>query len=69
MVILSDHGGSPHLVGYVTGKDVETSALKSAVAAKVPGYMVPSALVVLDTLPLLPNGKLDRRALPEPELG
>ncbi|MCG4262586.1 AMP-binding protein, partial [Acetobacter senegalensis] len=69
VVILSDHGGSPHLVGYVTGKDVETSALKSAVAAKVPGYMVPSALVVLDTLPLLPNGKLDRRALPEPELG
>ncbi|MCP1197774.1 amino acid adenylation domain-containing protein, partial [Acetobacter senegalensis] len=69
VVILSDHGGSPHLVGYVTGKDVETSALKSAVAAKVPGYMVPSALVVLDALPLLPNGKLDRRALPEPELG
>ncbi|NKX88808.1 amino acid adenylation domain-containing protein [Nocardia coubleae] len=57
------------LVGYVVpAPDAELTATiaKSAVAQVLPSYMVPSAFVVLERLPLNANGKLDRAALPEP---
>ena len=58
------------LVGYVTPAAdvvVDTNLLRTAVAEKLPAYMVPSAYVVLDRLPLNASGKVDRSALPAPE--
>ncbi|HYP24459.1 MAG TPA: amino acid adenylation domain-containing protein [Actinomycetota bacterium] len=59
--------GNRRIVAYVTGEGVDPGALRAHLAARVPDYMVPSAFVVLDALPLNPNGKIDRAALPDPE--
>jgi acyl carrier protein len=53
------------LVGYVVG-DVDAGALRQRLGERLPDYMVPSAIVAVDALPLTPSGKLDRRALPDP---
>ncbi|WP_197321891.1 non-ribosomal peptide synthetase [Saccharomonospora sp. NB11] len=64
--------GGKDLVGYVVltdGEQAEPAALRAYVAERLPQYMVPVAVMVLDEFPLTPNGKIDRRALPDPELG
>nr|WP_083885364.1 non-ribosomal peptide synthetase [Nocardia thailandica] len=63
----SDPRTGDRLVAYLVGADVEVARVKSALSAGLPSYMVPGAFVVLDALPLNVNGKLDRKALPEPE--
>ncbi|WP_437832128.1 amino acid adenylation domain-containing protein [Sorangium sp. So ce1153] len=63
------HGGK-RLVAYVAGRDgsaLEPEALRAWLAETLPAYMVPAPIVALDRLPLSPNGKVDRRALPAPE--
>ncbi|QUF05722.1 amino acid adenylation domain-containing protein [Actinosynnema pretiosum subsp. pretiosum] len=57
------------LIGYVIpvdGVELDVAAVRAALARELPEHVVPSALVVLDALPLTPGGKLDRAALPEP---
>ncbi|MEU8376613.1 non-ribosomal peptide synthase/polyketide synthase [Micromonospora sp. NPDC048894] len=66
-VVREDRLGDRHLVGYVTGT-AEPAAVHEHVAAGVPDYMVPAVVMVLDQLPVTPNGKVDRKALPSPVL-
>ncbi|WP_306371598.1 non-ribosomal peptide synthetase, partial [Nocardiopsis sp. CC223A] len=64
--------GESRLVAYVVaeaGAEPDPAGLRAAVAGVLPDHMVPSAVVVLDALPLNANGKVDRRALPEPDFG
>ena len=53
------------LVGYVTG-GADPADVRAALARELPEHMVPAAVVALDAFPLSPNGKLERRELPDP---
>ncbi|WP_157129559.1 non-ribosomal peptide synthetase, partial [Nocardia amamiensis] len=69
VIAKSDPKTGDRLVAYLVAAEagVDVVEVKSALTAGLPSYMVPSAFVVLDALPLNVNGKLDRKALPEPE--
>lgn len=70
VIVREDALDDKYLIAYILmdeGKAAKESELRSHVLHYVPAYMLPSAFVLLETLPLLPNGKIDRHALPTPE--
>ena len=73
VVIARDDDGETRLVAYVVAAAVEAepvltvSDLRDHIKQRLPEYMIPSAFMLLDRLPLTTNGKVDRQALPEPE--
>ncbi|HEY4056066.1 MAG TPA: amino acid adenylation domain-containing protein [Kofleriaceae bacterium] len=67
VLLREDTPGNPYLAAYVVAPGLDVAQLKTALAAALPTYMIPSAFVVLDTFPLTPNDKLDRNALPAPD--
>ena len=69
MVVAREEGpGDKRLVAYYSGaEELGVEGLRAALRSALPEYMVPSAYVRLASIPLTPNGKIDRRALPAPE--
>ncbi|MFG1664159.1 amino acid adenylation domain-containing protein [Streptomyces sp. Y7] len=69
VVAREDRPGEKRLTGYLvpSGEEPDIEAVRAAVADALPEYMVPAALVVLGSLPLTANGKVDLKALPAPE--
>jgi len=67
VVIALDVGKSKQLVAYVVGQSLLLDALKQHLRNALPEHMQPSHVLVLEQLPVTPNGKLDRRALPQPD--
>ncbi|TRU46908.1 MAG: amino acid adenylation domain-containing protein [Microcystis aeruginosa Ma_QC_Ch_20071001_S25] len=71
VIVREDNLGDKRLVAYVVLQpeiNLTTNEIRQFLRAKLPDYMVPTAFVFLDTFPLTPNGKIDRRALPAPDL-
>jgi acyl-CoA synthetase (AMP-forming)/AMP-acid ligase II len=69
VVDVREEGGVRRLVGYLTAKDQEKPSpleLRDFLMARLPNYMIPAFLMVLPSLPLTVNGKVDRKALPAP---
>ncbi|MCC3512101.1 MAG: amino acid adenylation domain-containing protein [Oscillatoriales cyanobacterium] len=66
-----DVPGEKRLVAYIIpkpGQPIQVSELRSFLQTKLPAYMIPAAVVVMDSFPMTPNGKVDRRGFPEPQV-
>ncbi|MGG1640084.1 amino acid adenylation domain-containing protein, partial [Paenibacillus sp. NRS-1782] len=69
VIAREDEQGQKQLCAYVvTDEEVVASELRSALSQELPAYMVPSYFIHLEQVPLTPNGKIDRKALPAPEV-
>ena len=72
VIVREDNPGEKQIVAYIVPKsdiqdNLTVSNLRTSLKSKLPDYMVPSVFVTLDQLPLTPNRKIDRKALPRPE--
>jgi hypothetical protein len=69
VIIREDTPGDKKLVAYVVPEhdSIDVASLRAHVQTSLPNYMVPQAVVELPAIPLTPNGKLDRKALPAPD--
>jgi amino acid adenylation domain-containing protein len=69
-IVREDTPGDTRVVAYVTahpGRVPSTEDLRRLLADKLPKYMIPGHIVLMDAFPLTPNGKVDRRAFPPPD--
>ncbi len=65
----ADEGGDHYLCAYIgSARELGSSELREYLAKHLPDYMMPAYFVSLEKIPLTPNGKIDRKALPEPRL-
>ncbi|MCP4151492.1 MAG: amino acid adenylation domain-containing protein, partial [bacterium] len=69
VLVKNSENGEPHLCAYiVAATGVAVSRLRELLARHLPEYMIPTAFTFVETIPLTPNGKIDRKALPQPEI-
>jgi natural product biosynthesis luciferase-like monooxygenase protein/amino acid adenylation domain-containing protein len=67
-VVCNKKDGDNYLAGYyVSGQQMDPGAVRNYLSLHLPLYMLPSYLIQLETMPLTPNGKIDRKNLPDPE--
>jgi len=70
VIAREDDAGDKRLIAYIVLVDdvpVTASSLRDALLTALPEYMIPASFVVIDALPITPNGKVDRDALPDPD--
>ncbi|WP_082063125.1 non-ribosomal peptide synthetase [Paenibacillus sp. IHBB 10380] len=69
VIATEDNEGDKSICAYIVlNRQIEMFEIKNSLKSKLPDYMIPSYLITMDAIPLTPNGKVDRKALPEPSL-
>jgi amino acid adenylation domain-containing protein len=70
VLLREDQPGNQYLAAYIVShQEIVKSELRDYLKQKLPDYMIPGAFVQMESIPLTPNGKVDRRALPVPDMG